>query len=585
MEVVLKHILKPAILIVCMALSLPQLNIAAALAQAQPDAGTLLQQQRQPAVNLPERLPSDSEKKDTLAPLKDTGVKVLIKGFRFTGHEGIAEDSELQGIVREFIGRELGFSDLQKVARTVTTYLKEKKGYLLARAYLPKQDITAGMIEIAVVAGRIDGQVNIRIKDAKRINQTLLEAIAGRVLPADAAARMDRLEEAVLLMNDLPGIEASASLEPGKTPGTTRVIVNATEGPLLHGVVSADNYGDRYTGAARGSVQASAYDPFGRGDQMTVGYTGADRLNNLHVAYALPLGATGWTWDTSYTGLNYRLGKEIGDLNAEGKANTVNTGLNYTLLRTRKASIWTGLGGEYLMMEDEANGQKTRDRKLFVGNASLSGSFFDTFGGGGLTSVSLILTGGDVDLSGLDSYHQSDDAGAGTSGTFIRASYLIARLQRLTRQTALFTSVRGQLASNNLDSSQKFILGGSTGVRAYPTGEGPGDEGHMLTVEARYDLPYTPAWAATQLVGFFDTGWVRLHNNPWPGSLTSPDGRNDYVLSGGGVGITMGKAGLYSLRASYAHKIGPNDGCSLTGKDSDNTDHSGRYWLQLIVWL
>lgn len=224
---------------------------------------------------------------------------------------------------------------------------------------------------------------------------------------------------------------------------------------------------------------------------------------------------------TPYTGLNYRLGKEIEDLNAKGKANTVNSGITYSLLRTRKASIWTGISAEYLVMVDEANEQKTRDRNLFLGEASLTGSFFDRFTGGGLTNISFVLTGGDVNLSGLESYQQSDDAGASTSGGFYRLSYLGAKLQRLTRQTALFISLRGQFASHNLDSSQKLLLGGSTGIRAYPAGEGSGDEGHMMTVEARYDLPFMPSWFNTQLIGFFDTGWIKLHNNPWSGSLTN----------------------------------------------------------------
>lgn len=88
-------------------------------------------------------------------------------------------------------------------------------------------------------------------------------------------------------MNDLPGIEASASMEPGKYPGSTRVIIDAKEGPLLHGVLSANNYGDRYTGAARMAVQALAYDPSGLADLISIGSTGAERLNNFHAAYTL----------------------------------------------------------------------------------------------------------------------------------------------------------------------------------------------------------------------------------------------------------------------------------------------------------
>ncbi len=555
------------------------------MAQTPPDSGILLQEQRQPGAPLPDRLPSDREKEITSPPMTDSGVRVLVKGFRFTGGDGIATDAELQELVRDSIGKELGFPELQQVASLVTAYLREKKGYLLARAYLPKQDITEGTIVIAIISGRIDGKVRININEPKRINPSLLAGIADRAVPADSPARMERIERAVLLMNDLPGINARASLEPGTQPGTTRIVINAAEGAIFHGLFSGDNFGDRYTGAYRGTGQVSTYDPFGFGDQLNLSFTWAERLTQWRASYALPLGSTGFTWNAAYTGLDYELGKDLEDLKAKGWADSIFTGISYPLVRSRNASIWTGVGFEYLMLIDEANGEKTRDRELPLGTVSVSGTFFDTFCGGGLTSSSIVLTGGDVDLSGHTANKDNDDAGPRTQGNFIRATYSLARLQRLTRQIALFGSARGQFASDNLDSSQKFILGGPTGIRAYPVGEAPGDEGHALTLEARFDLPFMPSWAATQLIGFFDTGWVKLHRSPWPGSVTSASGENEYLLSGGGVGINTGKPGLYSIRASYAHKVGPNEGRSVSGNDADNLSDNGRFWLQLVIWL
>lgn len=576
----MKHLLK----VVCGMLCGITLLAQAVTVEAQPDAGILLQEQRQPGAALPDRLP-DRDREVTAAPPTDSGVKVLIRGFRFTGGQAVATEAELQDLVRGSIGRELGFSDLLQVAARVTDYLREKKGFLLARAYLPEQEITAGVVEIVIIVGHIDGKVRIRIREPFRIEPSLLAAIADRALPDQSPVRMERIERAVLLMKDLPGIEAHAALEPGATPGSTRIVIDAAEGPAVQGALTGDNYGDRYTGAYRGGGQIAAYDPSGFGDQLTFAYTAAERLHNWRASYAVPLGATGLTWHAAYTGLIYELGKDLTDLQARGRADTVNTGVDYPLVRTRRASVWTGVGFEYLMLADEAGGIRTKDRKLPLGTASLSGSVYDRFGGGGLTSALLVLTGGKVNLSALAFNKAVDDAGPRTSGDFMRGTYFVARLQRLTRQVALFGSLRGQLASGNLDSSQKFILGGPTGVRAYPTGEAPGDEGHAVTVETRYDLSFMPSWAATQLIGFFDAGWVKLHRDPWPGAVVSATGRNDYLLSGGGVGIHAGKAGLYSIRASYAHKIGPNDGRNASGNDADNLSDGGRFWLQLVVWL
>ena len=48
-----------------------------------PDAGTLLQEQRQPTTALPDRLPSDDKPEVAAPPLTDKGIMVLVKGFRF----------------------------------------------------------------------------------------------------------------------------------------------------------------------------------------------------------------------------------------------------------------------------------------------------------------------------------------------------------------------------------------------------------------------------------------------------------------------------------------------------------------------
>jgi len=552
---------------------------------APPDAGTLLNEQRQPGSGLPDRLPKPDASAVERPPLADSGARITVKAFRFTGLGSIATEAELQVLVANRIGKQLGFAELQAMTEQITSYLREKKGYLLARAYLPKQDITEGTIEIAIVAGRLDGRVKVNRKQPARISQSLLEGIANRAVPEGSAARIEQIERAVLLINDLPGMAAQASLQPGSSTGTTSVIMDASEGPLVSGTISSDNYGDRYTGIWRGTGQVSANDPFGWGDQLSLSLTGAEHMFQGRAAYALPLGSTGLSWSLSYTGLYYELGGDLANLNASGRADTIGTNLSYPLMRSRTASIWASLGFEYLLMTDEANGATTRDRKIPVGSASLHGSFFDSFGGGGLTSANLSLYSGSLDLSGVEAADAADAVGPKTSGSFYRSTYSLARLQRLTQQISMFGSVRGQLAGGNLDSSQKFILGGPTGVRAYPTGEASGDEGHAFTVETRYDLPFMPSWAATQLVGFIDSGWVKLHHSAWPGSITNISGRNDYWLSGGGAGLNLGMPGIYSVRASYARTIDTNKGRSVTNRDADNRSDNDRFWLQAVVWF
>lgn len=556
------------------------------VAQTKPDTGILLQEQRQQAPSLPER-PPEKEAQEAVQPVQpDTGVKMLVIGFRFSGdYKSLASERELQRLVQVNVGKELSFGQLQDVVAAVTRYLRKERRYLLARAYLPKQEVLDGVVEISVLGGRVDGEVKLEMSESARIRRGLVSSIASKAIRGDRPARMEDLERAMLLIGDLPGMEAQASLAPGLANGTTKVTVHAFENGPFHGGVTGDNYGDRYTGMYRGTGQFSVDDPFGWADQVTVGYTQAERMKQWQVGYSLPVGATGLILNTSYSGLTYTLGKELAVLKEEGTAHVVSSGVNYPLLRTRNRSLWVGGGMEYMTLTDRASGVKTRDRKLVNGTASLSGSFYDRFGGGGLTSASLIFTGGSVDLSGAALNRESDIAGPQTEGGFARVSYFLARLQRLTSRTTLYAAMRGQLSPHNLDSSQKFILGGPSGVRAYPVGEAPGDGGHSLTLETRYDVPSMPRWATTQLVGFFDGGWVKLHSSTWPGAVVNSSGRNDYMLSGAGLGLNVGMPGVYSIRASYTHALGRNEGRTIWGNNADNRNDQGRFWVQLLIWF
>ncbi len=548
-----------------------------------PDTGTILREQKQAQPPLPERLPKPEEMTEHPA-VKGTSVKVLVKGFRFTGIEGIATDSELQILVANAIGKELTISELQAIAGTVTNYLREK-GFMLAKAYLPKQEISDGIVEIAVIAGRIEGRTNIRVKQPRRIHGNVLKDMADSGVHNGEVVSSKNLERSVMLLNDIPGITAHATLEKGSSPGTTKVVIDAEEGPLISGSITGDNFGDRYTGLWRGTGQATVNDALGIGDQLSFVLTGAENLFQGRVGYSLPIGSGGLRGNLSYTGLYYELGGDLKSLNASGRADTIAAGASYPFLRSRNVSMWGGLSYEYRLLTDDYLGVKSRDREIHSGTADLSATLYDGFNGGGLTSIRLAIGTGDVDLSGVAADAAADAATAKTAGSYFKFDYTVARLQRLTDAFTLYAAINGQLAGSNLDSSEKIIVGGPNGIRSYPVGEGNGDEGHTITTELRYDIPLRSAIGTVQLASFFDTGIVTLHKDPWPNSVNTATGKNDYWLSGAGLGVNMAKTGYYSLRTSWAHTIDDNPGRSTTGKNADNLSEDDRFWIYGVFWF
>lgn len=566
----------------CVTGVLPIVVLAAA-----PDAGQILREQE---LTLPRSIERPvAPAPETVRPaLPDNGVKVRVRSIRFTGAQGLATEEQLQAQVKDALDRELGFGELQQLAERVTRYLKDR-GWFLARAYLPQQDITDGDIEIAILRGRLDGGAGghgIGIQaDGVRLDQAHIRAILDRALAAGGdSLRGTDLERGLLLLNDLPGITARSSLERGSAPGTTQVNVQVSEGPWITGSAWADNYGNRYTGAARANAQVNVNDPFRYGDQIVLGATAAEGLTLGRIAYSAPIGYSGLRASAGYTALTYEIGKELAAVGSEGSANTVNAQLAYAFVRSRPFNLSGSVGYEGKALQDETLGVVTRDKRVEDWSVLLSGDAFDSLAGGGLSNFSLTLTHGDLDLSRVPADLSADQSTARTQGNFSKVNYNVARLQKLSDRFTLFGALSGQTAGKNLDSSEKFMLGGPGGVRAYPVGEASGDEGWVGTAELRYDMPGKYAGGALQVLGFFDAGSVTLSKNPF-GPAPNATNENRYALRGAGVGANLTSSGRFVLRGAWAAKIGDNPGRSAQGNDSDGKNADSRFWLQALMWF
>ena len=213
------------------------------------------------------------------------------------------------------------------------------------------------------------------------------------------------------------------------------------------------------------------------------------------------------------------------------------------------------------------------DYSLNVYSATLSGDHMDGLFAGAQNNASISLGGGNVDLNG--SLNQASDlAGANTAGSFSRLHWNLSRNQFFTDTISLSLSGSGQFANGNLDSSEKFYLGGLNGVRAYPTSEGAGSDGYLFVAELRKYLPHNLSVST-----FIDYGHVTQygHNQDATGkALATPNG---YDLKG--YGASMDWQGPYNtnVKATYAHRIGSNPNPAASGNDQDGSKLYNVFWL------
>ena len=544
----------------------------AAPAPPVPDAGSILRDQQS---RMPQSRQLPPREKAREQPAKsEAGVLVAVKGFKFSGYEGIATEAELQTFVADAKGKTISFGELKGLADKINDHFRAK-GWFRARAYLPKQDVTSGIIEIAVLQGASDGRLELKLDKTARISPKVLQGIGETAVRKGEAINEHDLERSVLLMNDLPGVIARASLAPGTLPGTTGVEVAVSEGPILSGVIWGDNHGNRYTGSWRGNATISINDPFSFGDQITALMTEADGLAQGRIGYSAPFFFPGLRGSLSYTGMSYEIGGDRASLNAKGHSNNVDAGLSYPLLRSRTNTLITSLTYGYKALVDEANGSVNYDKHLNSVTLSANGDRYDQFWGGGATSYSAGVTTGHLNETKNKSYYLM----TGKEGQYTHFNFALARLQRLSEGVNFSISGSAQMSLDNLGSSEQFTLGGPNAVRAYPVGEAPGDEGRLISADIRYNIPLAASLGSLQITGFYDAGHIALNRDRYAGDVNNDTNRNTYWLQGAGVGLNYLISPKGALRCTWAHVIGSNPGQYL-GKNTDGRDDKSRVWLQ-----
>jgi hemolysin activation/secretion protein len=513
-----------------------------ALAQTPPDAGQVLRQTAPaaaaPAVEAPSKGVQSNEPTPSTAPAASTPAQatIAIQSVGFTGNQAFSE-AELLALVAELPKAPRSLADLQQAAARISKHYREA-GYLVARAYLPQQKLEDGALTIAVLEGKLS---DVKVSNGSRLMDAKVQAFLANI-PRNSPPQSNGVNRPVLLLGDVPGVGAvDARLAAGAEVGETVLNVKAGEAPMVQGRVEGDNFGGLYTGRYRLGGSLNLNSPMGHGERFSARLLASDaKLVSGRLAADLPLGSDGLTASAALGRTTYELGDTFKELDAGGRSNTTELGLRYPILRSAKSNVYAQLGYEKRDLKDEVRSTSTvTNKSANVATLGLSGDWRDSLLGGGLTQASLGITSGKLKIDSADAA-ELDAIAAQTNGSYSKWVWSLSRQQAVARGVTFSASLRGQQASKNLDSSEKFSLGGPYGVRAYASGEASGDEGWLGSLELRYGI--TDSLAASV---FHDFGRVSINAKPYL------DGSNTLKRSGTGFGL-QGGVGSFDWRLIFA---------------------------------
>jgi len=511
---------------------------------------------------------------------------IVVKRFGISGNTAISTE-ELQNVIADSIGKTLDFEALDQVADKISRYYRSK-GYTVARAYLPAQQSSEGVIQIAIIEGRYS-KINLTNSSEvsnDRINQTLIHNLCDTSDGKDCTGKLIQdkgLERAILLVKDLPGATATANLKPGKDVGTSDLDVSTITTKSNIYSLGFDNFGAPSTGITRLNASVDINNLSNNADQLSLGIatTSKTQTKTGSITYSLPVGYDGQRLGVSFSRNQYRLGAGFDATLTHGTSNAFSVFTSYPLIRSVNSSLYARLSGEVRGAWNSVDlVQDFFHSNANVARAGLNGDNVDGFGGGGYSVYGLTLSAGYLGTN--DASDAVSLGGAGTAGRFSKVNYSIARQQTLSGPLTLYPTLNGQQASKNLDGSEQTGLGGPSSVRGYQ-GEAGGSTGANGSIELRYT---TPVQIQSELANityglFYDRGWIQYYQTVPTG--TTAGTANTRSLSSVGLTLTLQSQARiptptsvgYFLKAMYGqHSM------ALSQQSVVNPSSRSQFWIQ-----
>jgi hemolysin activation/secretion protein len=441
--------------------------------------------------------------------------ELVASAIRIKGAERLPH-AAFSSAIEPYLGRPLEQAELVRLATDVAGAARER-GYGLATAWVPAQDLVGGILTVEIDEGRIDA-VRATGPGARLVEQRMGEVIG------QGPVRTQELERQLLIIGDMAGLwvgEARLLREGGRN-----VLALSTRYQRTHGLVRLDNWGTSAVGPVRAWAEVNFNGLGVRGDSLTIGAAltplQPEEFQFIEARYRVPLGAGGTMFGVGgYIGhTSTDDGRSAGGY--EGESKQVDVELAHPLARARDASLW--LTGRLELRDSSLDQGSLRVRDDRIASASASFYGFGRAAGGRIRArVSLI--------QGLDAFGATgrDDPLASrldAGGVFTKLESWGEYLRSLGSGFSLELAVRSQISDGPLLASEEMGLGGPQFLRAFDYRELSGDEGAAGSAELRFDLKeVAPQIDRIQFYTFVDGGRVSNHGaRAYAGDIASAGG-------------------------------------------------------------
>lgn len=422
---------------------------------------------------------------DELASISDLIVEIE----KDTGdrHVGPMEVQRLVFHIREQRrqrGVTLGM--IETVADTITQYYRER-GFILAKAYIPKQEVRDGVVTLTVLLGNL-GEVNVH--NNQRYSSSTVKRPFNAIL--DKPVTSHAVEERLFFVNDLPGLSAQAYFEPGSQVGDTAMGLYVLSERWYDANIRFDNHGSESSGEYRLYADLFIHNPLGIGDQVHLSFLNSFEPDNSTYGafrYNLPLFSPRVRFSAGASTNQFELARGesdgISELKISGGSEVLDATLDFIVTRRRVRNTSIRLGYSEIKSKLKIGDVRERGLDDVVRNLDLIYQF-DV-----LNEKRRVLHQGSIGVT-LSDLVEGVEAGQEENPWIVPFNYTLlafVKLPFVDAETRLVVRTSGQYSGESLSSINQFSLAGPRRARAYALNTFYADDGAHIGADWIFRAP------------------------------------------------------------------------------------------------
>jgi hemolysin activation/secretion protein len=374
---------------------------------------------------------------------------------------------------------------IETVADTITRYYRER-GFILAKAYIPKQHVRDGVVTITLLLGQLgEVETNNNKMYSDRIIKRIFKSTLGKPVSNNV------IEEKLYLVNDLPGVSASGYFEPGSQVGDTKLNINFNRERRLASNLRLDNHGSEATGEYRAYADFHWNNPLTIGDQLQLGVLGSFKPENStygSARYSLPVYTPRTQFSLGVSSNDFVTDDSTNltsDFEISGKSLVADANLTYKISRSRINNQNVSLGYSQINSQIEFGYLSNAGIDKTVNKLDL-GYSFDM-----LNEKDRVLHQGGIVLT-YSEFIEGADEGQDLKATIISLDYSrlsFLRIPFTKKESKLILRAVGQYSGASLSEVLQFGLAGPTRARGYKINEFYADDAVYIGADWVFDGP------------------------------------------------------------------------------------------------